>query len=362
MGQNDENTQCMSVRCCCKLISKCDEKPAAPVVATKPRNNDCGGQAERPKQMSLCDFLKSQPIPEWIKVNDVRPQQNQNQQRTTQPCAPEKPKGNSVPEDVVSSQIIINFGTVITNGGCKRDSCQQTEPEVKQRVGPTTVSPPENRSTCACPPAKRSTSKICPAPANKPTTTCSPPNNRPIPTCPPTDKQTTTCSPPTDKPTTTCSPPNNRPIPTCPPTDKQTTTCSPPTDKPTNTCSPPANRPNPTCPSTNKPTNSCSPPTNRPNPTCPSTNRSTPPCPSAKVATCPPTCPPTCPSTDPPGSLCPALLPASLFCPAPAKEPSERGRCTQEKSKCASSSSPPKARPECGAKKVKCGCNCHSDA
>ncbi|XP_008181457.1 leucine-rich repeat extensin-like protein 5 [Acyrthosiphon pisum] len=286
MGQNDENTQCKSVRCCCKLISKCDEKPAAAVVATKPRNNGSCGRAERPKQMSLCDFLKSQPIPEWIKVNDVRPQQHQNQQRTMQSCTPDKPKGSSAVEDVVSSQIIINFGTVVTNGGCKRDSCQQTDPEVQQRVCPTTVSPP----------AKRSTSKIVPAPANKPTTTCSPPANRPIPTCPPTDK-----------PTTTCSPPANRPIPTSPPTDKPTTTSAP-----------------------------------------------------AKVATCPPTCPPTCPSTDPPGSLCPALLPASLFCPA--KEPPSRGRCSQEKSPCASSSSPPKARPESGVKKVKCGCTCHSDA
>lgn len=183
MGQNDEETQCKSVRCCCKLISKCEEKPATAVVATKPRNNGCGGQAERPQKMSLCDFLKSQPIPDWIKVNDVRSQQHQNQKRPVQPCAPDKPKGSSLPEDVVSSQIIINFGTVVTNGASKRDSCQQTDPEVQQPVCPTTASPPVNRSTASCPPAKRSTSKICPEPANRSTTT-SPPTERPASFCP----------------------------------------------------------------------------------------------------------------------------------------------------------------------------------
>ncbi|KAL4103691.1 hypothetical protein QTP88_019035 [Uroleucon formosanum] len=253
MVQNDEDTQCKSVRCCCKLISKSEEKPATAVVATKPRNNGCGGHAEHPQKMSLCDFLKSQPIPDWIKVNDVHSQQHQNQKRPVQPCAPDKPKGSSLPEDVVSSQIIINFGTVVTNGACKRDSCQQTDPEVQQPVYPTTASPPVNRSTSSCPPAKRSTSKICPEPANRSTTTCSS---------------------------------ANRLTTTCPPANQSTTTC-PPTERPTS------------------------------------------------------------------------------FCPEPATEPPAipaRDRCSQEKSpRAAMSSSPPKARPECVVKNIKCECTCHSD-
>jgi len=194
MGQNEQS--CKSVRCCCKLISKSEEKPAATVVATKPRNNVCGGRTERP-QMSLCDFLKSQQIPEWIKVNDMRPQQQQNQQRPMKSCTPDQPKGSSVPEDVQSSQIIINFGTVVTNGACKRDSGQQTDPEVY----PTTVSPPVNRSTSACPPAKRSMPNYTPA-------------DQPTSKCPPADRSTTKC-PPADRSTTKC-PPANRQASVCP--------------------------------------------------------------------------------------------------------------------------------------------------
>ena len=198
MGQNDENMQsCKSVRCCCKLISKCQETPSS-VVITKPRNN--GYKRAKHTQISLCDFLNSHPIPEWIKVNDVRPQQLQNQQRPIQSSTPDYPKSSSALEDVQSSQIIINFGTVVTNGACKRDSCQQTDPEVQQQVCPTTISPPVDRSTSACPPAKRSpnypqtdrsTSKCLPAdqstskylPADRSTTTC-PPTDCPVSFCP----------------------------------------------------------------------------------------------------------------------------------------------------------------------------------
>ncbi|XP_022163420.1 vegetative cell wall protein gp1-like [Myzus persicae] len=204
MGQNEQS--CKSIRCCCKLISKVEEKPAAPVVATKPRNNGCGGRAERPAQMSLCDFLKTQPIPDWIKVNDLRQQQQPNQQRPMQPCAPDQPKASSTSEDVQSSQIIINFGTVVTNGPCKQDSCQQTDPEVQQKVCPIIVSPAPAKPSmpCNCPPAKPSMSK-CP-PADRPAFKC-PPAERPTSKCPPADRPTSKCIP-ADRSTSKCPPAN----------------------------------------------------------------------------------------------------------------------------------------------------------
>lgn len=213
MGQNDENTQsCGSIRCCCKLISKSDEKPVAAVVAPKPPNNVVGGSSER-SQISLCDFLNLHPIPEWIKINDVRPQQQRNQQRPMQPNTTDKPKGSSnAQEDVQSSQIIINFGTVVTSGVCKRDSGQQTDPEVQQRASPTTVSPPENRSTSACPTAANRSMLNCP-PADQPSsklpssadrsTSKYPPADPPSSKCPSADRSTSKC-PPVDRPASIC--------------------------------------------------------------------------------------------------------------------------------------------------------------
>lgn len=66
MGKIDMD-ECKSVRCCCQLISKCQKTPAT--VTPKPERNGCGARAERP-ELSICDFLKLQPIPEWINVND----------------------------------------------------------------------------------------------------------------------------------------------------------------------------------------------------------------------------------------------------------------------------------------------------
>ncbi|KAL5237279.1 hypothetical protein ACI65C_004689 [Semiaphis heraclei] len=218
MGQNDENTQsCGSIRCCCKLISKSEKKPAAAVVAPKPPNNVVGGSSER-SQISLCDFLNLHPIPEWIKINDVRPQQQRNQQRPMQPSTTDKPKGSSnAQEEVQSSQIIINFGTVVTSGVCKRDSGQQTDPAVQQRASPTTVSPSANRSsTSACPTAaKRS------MPCNFP------PAEPPSPKLPSADRSTSKC-PPAD-------PPSSK----CPSTDRSTSKC-PPVDRPASICPVPA--------------------------------------------------------------------------------------------------------------------------
>jgi len=188
---------------------KCPETPA-PVAVVKPRNA-CGERAKTP-EMSLCDFLKSQPVPDWIKavqdncagakyskdkprgparpvvapapVNRICEQppptdrgakhpQNQHQdikQNSIQPMA-------GVQEDRNVSQIIINIGPIITNGVCKRDSCQQTDPEVQISVSPpakrlTSICPPVEKPTTACPPVERQTS-ICP-PAEKPTSVCPP--------------------------------------------------------------------------------------------------------------------------------------------------------------------------------------------
>jgi len=198
---------------------KCPEKPA-PVAAVKPRNS-CGDRAKKP-EMSLCDFLKSQPVPDWIKAlqdnragaknpkdrprGPVRPvvapapvsriceqpppadrgakqPQNHHQDIKQNPIQP----AVAVQEDRIMSQIIINIGTIITNGVCQRDSCQQTDSEVQ-----ISVSPPAKRPTSACPTVERPTS-ICP-PAEKPTTAC-PPVERPTSICPPAEKRTSVCPP-----------------------------------------------------------------------------------------------------------------------------------------------------------------------
>ncbi|XP_060845545.1 salivary glue protein Sgs-3-like [Rhopalosiphum padi] len=280
MRQNDTNEQpCMSVRCCCKLIAKCEEKPIVAKTTPKPRNSDCGKHT----QMSLCDFLKSQPIPDWIKVNDTRPQQHpRDEQCSTKPTSDER-KGNTVPEDMQSSQIIINFGTVVTNGACKRDSCQQTDPEVKDvtvpmeknRVCQTTTSPPvdrpsatypsTNRPTSVCPPVNRSTS-VCPTPDQS--TSTYPQTNRPTSNCPSTNNRQTSTGPPTNRPTSIC-PPKDHSMSTCPPTNQSTSTCAK------------TNRPTSNFPSSNQSTSNAA-PTNRPTSTCPPANRSTSTCPAAR--------------------------------------------------------------------------------
>ncbi|XP_025196238.1 uncharacterized protein LOC112595309 [Melanaphis sacchari] len=219
MSKNDVD-ECMSARCCCRLIiEKCKENPASPTVA-KPHN---GLKHAKSSEMSLCDFLKSQPVSDWIKPlqdnrvgsKDTKDKQRGPQELVTVPglvnriCQQPPPADREekhphhhhrdikpnpqiqpttgVLEDRFMSQIIINIGTITTDKVCKRDSCQQTDPEVQ-----TTVSPPTNLPTSTCPPVERPTS-ICP-PADKPISVC-PPVERPTSICPSADKPTSVCSP-----------------------------------------------------------------------------------------------------------------------------------------------------------------------
>ncbi|KAL4103474.1 hypothetical protein QTP88_018850 [Uroleucon formosanum] len=219
---------CISAQCCCKLIMKCPEKPA-PVAVVKPRN-PCSERAKNP-EMSLCEFLKSQPVPGWIKaLQDNRARTKNSKDRPRGPVvapAPisricEQPPGTKNPpnhyqdikqnpiqptdglqEDRNMSQIIINIGTIITNGVCKRDSCQQTDSEVQ-----ISVSPPVERPTSACPPVERPTS-ACP-PVERPTSNC-PPAEKPITVCPPVEKRTSVC-PPAERPTAVILPKVRSPV------------------------------------------------------------------------------------------------------------------------------------------------------
>jgi len=203
---------------------KCPENPD-PGAVVKPRN-PCGERAKNP-EISLCEFLKSQPVPDWIKaLQDNRAGTKNSKDRPRGPVRPvvapasgnricEQPPSTNrgakhpqkhyqdiqqnpiqptvgVQEDRNMSQIIINIGTIITNGVCKRDSCQQTDSEVQ-----ISISPPTKRPTSACPPVERPTS-ICPS-AEKPITAC-PPVERPTSICPPTEKRTSVC-PPAERPT-----------------------------------------------------------------------------------------------------------------------------------------------------------------
>lgn len=224
---------CISAQCCCKLITKFPEK-SAPVAVVKPRNA-CGEQAEKP-EMSLCDFLKSQPLPDWIKAlqgNSARvtnskdkqrgpirsvsapvsvnricneptnlvAKHSQNNQQDNQESLIQPP--SAVQEDRNISQIIINIGTIITNGVCKRNSYQQTDPEVQTSVGQ-----PLKRPTSVCPPVERQTS-ICP-PAEKTTSAC-PPVERPTSICSTAEKSTTDC-PPAERPTAVIPPKVHPPV------------------------------------------------------------------------------------------------------------------------------------------------------
>lgn len=219
---------CISAQCCCKLITKCPEK-SAPMAVVKPRNA-CGEHAKKP-EMSLCDFLKSQPLPDWIKAlqdnsapnskdkqvrsvsapvpvnrissepTDLGVKHSQNHQQNIHQSLIQPP--SAVQEDRNMSQIIINIGTIITNGACKRNSYQQTDPEVQTSVGQ-----PLKRPTSVCPPVERPTS-ICP-PAEKPTSAC-PPAERPTSICSTTEKSTTDCQP-TERPTAVIPPKVHPPV------------------------------------------------------------------------------------------------------------------------------------------------------
>ncbi|XP_022161031.1 keratin-associated protein 16-1-like [Myzus persicae] len=224
---------CISAQCCCKLIMACPEKPA-PVAVVKPPNSSC--ERAKTHEMSLCDFLKSQSAPDFIKnlqenraeaksprvlprgpvrpaaakariCSEQPPTTDRGVKQPLQNCQQDIKQdsiqpASAVHEDRNISQIIINIGTIITHGVCKHNACQQTEPEVK-----TSVCPPAKLPTSVCPPVKRPTS-ICP-PAEKPTTCC-PPVERPKSICPPAEKPTSVC-PPAEKPTSVC-PPAERPI------------------------------------------------------------------------------------------------------------------------------------------------------
>jgi len=333
MGQNDKDV-CKSDRCCCQLISKCEEKP-------KPRNA-CGGREER-TEMSICDFLKSQPIPEWIKVNTGRLQHGRNpcaevndsKDRQRGPCRQAPPASNyssknrttyvhrpkpqpkwvrsseqvCVPnnggmhqsqhrhrndqrtqptiretEDRQLSQIIINFGTVVTSEKCKPDdSGQQTNSEFqeiplekKRRTCKSTARPPPDRSTC-CTRAQADRS-ISTGPS-EPLSCTRAPSDRPITTCPPPDRSSCTRTQ-SDRSTSTFTPldrssftraPADRPIPTCPPPDRSSCTRTQ-SDRSTSTCSPP-DRSTSAYPTSDR--SSCTrAPVDRPIPTCPRPDRS----------------------------------------------------------------------------------------
>jgi len=320
MGQNDNKDGCKSDRCCCQLISKCEEKPAA--ATPRPRNTCGAGRKER-TEMSICDFLKSQPTPEWILKNNGRgnrPEVNDSKDRQCGPIKQQPPPASNCsgknhttyvhrpkpqpqwvrsseqisvpndggmrqsqhrrrndqrpqttacePEDRQLSQIIINFGTVVTGGEtCKpNDSGQQNNNsevhdvplEKKRRTGKATARPPTDRSTCCarapaadrsisiCPPAERSNSTGPPehssctrGPAERSTTT-SPPDHssctrgtadRSTSTCPPPERQSCARDP-VDRPTLSCQQdrssstraPTDRPISTCPLPDRSSCT------------------------------------------------------------------------------------------------------------------------------------------
>lgn len=55
MNNNDDET-CDSIHCCCKLITTKDSS-----VQVCESDKDCR------KELSFCEFLKSQPPPEWTK-------------------------------------------------------------------------------------------------------------------------------------------------------------------------------------------------------------------------------------------------------------------------------------------------------
>ncbi|XP_026821293.1 repetitive proline-rich cell wall protein-like [Rhopalosiphum maidis] len=293
MSKNDVD-ECMSDRCCCRLIiKKCNEKPVSSAVL-KLRD----GRDERAKnsEMSLCDFLKSQPVSDWIKaLQDNRVGIKDSDDKRKSPGEPVTARGPvkrvcqqppsadrvgkqhpqlhhrdikqnlqvqppaGVPEDRAMSQIIINIGTIITDRVYKRDSYQQTDPEVRTTVSP---SPPADHPTCDCPPVERPTSNyppakkstsICP-PVERPTSVC-PPVERPTSICPAAEKPTSVC-PPVDRPTSVC-PPVERPTSNYPPAKKPTSIC-PPVERPTSVC-PPVERPTSICPAAEKPTSVCSP-------------------------------------------------------------------------------------------------------
>lgn len=226
MSKNDVD-ECVSAQCCCRLIiNKCNEKSASTKVV-KPRNGR--GEHTKNSEMILCDFLKSQPVSVFIKAlqdNGAKTKDSKDKQRSTndpikvsgpvnrichQPPTADRGEKNlrhhhqninqnpqvqpeyGVSEDRVMSQIIINIGTIITDRVCKRDSCQQTDPEVQ-----TIVSPPTSQPTSVCPPIK------------KPTSVC-PPVERPTSICPPAEKTTSVCSP-AKHPTAVISPKVRPPV------------------------------------------------------------------------------------------------------------------------------------------------------
>ncbi|CAI6358072.1 unnamed protein product [Macrosiphum euphorbiae] len=340
---------CISAQCCCKLIMKCPEKPA-PVAAVKPRN----GESAKNPEMSLCEFLKSQQVSDWIKsLQDNRAGAKNPKDRPRGPVrlvgapAPvsriceqpppadqgakqpqnhhqdikQKPVQPGVQEDRNMSQIIINIGTIITNGVCKRDSCQQTDSEVQ-----ISVSPPAEKPSTACPPIERPT-PICPL-AKKPTTTC-PPIERPTSTCPPAKKPTTAC-PPIERPTSIC-PPAEKPTTVCPPIERPTSIC-PPAEKPTTAC-PPIERPTSICPMAEKPTSICPPAEKR-------------------TSVCSPAERPT------------AVILPKVHSPAVVSIPVSRDRSCRNKGNTPSvmPSTEPKSCPEPKITfKMNCCCTCHSD-
>ncbi|XP_060845722.1 uncharacterized protein LOC132925331 [Rhopalosiphum padi] len=243
MSKNDVD-ECMSDRCCCRLIiKKCNEKPVSSAVLKLREGRD---ERAKNSEMSLCDFLKSQPVSDWIKAlqdnragikdsddkrkspgepvtapgpvkrvcqqpptaDRVGKQHPQLQHRDIKQNPQVKPT-SGVPEDRAMSQIIINIGTIITDRVYKRDSYQQTDPEVRTTVSPP---PPADHPTSDCPPVERPTS-ICP-PAKKPTSVC-PPTERPTSVCPSAEKPTSVC-PSAEKPTSVC-----------PSVEKSTSVCSP---------------------------------------------------------------------------------------------------------------------------------------
>lgn len=236
MSKNDVD-ECVSAQCCCRLIiNKCNEKSTRTEVM-KPLNGR--GEHTKNSEMILCDFLKSQPVSEFIKAlkdNGAKTKDSKDKQRSTNepikepgpinrighqpPIAyrgekhpqhhhqdinqnPQIQSAYGVSENRVMSQIIINIGTIITDRVCKRDSCQQTDPEVQ-----TTVSPLIKKSTSVCPPAERPTS-ICP-PAEKPTSIC-PPVERSSSICPSTEKPNSVY-PPAKRPTAVISPKVRPPV------------------------------------------------------------------------------------------------------------------------------------------------------
>lgn len=55
MNNNNEET-CKSIHCCCKLITTKDSSIQV-----------CRSDDGSKKELSFCEFLKSQPTPEWTK-------------------------------------------------------------------------------------------------------------------------------------------------------------------------------------------------------------------------------------------------------------------------------------------------------